>query len=109
MLRFAAALLLATLACTAAAAPASDDGYGAARELVADDVAAACSSRTAYATDLLELAQLRSGFRRPALPAAALGIFRSPSHFYRRLHMLVHRDTRLESRCPSAWKLASGK
>lgn len=77
-----------------------------ARELVADDVAAACSSRTAYATDLLELAWLRLGYH-PA-PSVSLGIFRSPSHLYRRLHMLVHRNTRLESRCPSAWKFVSG-
>ncbi|HEY2037703.1 MAG TPA: M56 family metallopeptidase, partial [Steroidobacteraceae bacterium] len=81
-------------------------GASLAREMVADDIAAASTSRAAYAADLLELARTRSGYR-PA-PIAAIGIFRSPSHFYRRMHMLMQRNIRLENRCSAAWKLASG-
>lgn len=77
-----------------------------ARELVADDLAAAASTnRAAYVLDLLELARARRGHRR--LLPATIGIFRSPSHFYRRMHMLMHRTTRLEPRCSTAWKFAS--
>ncbi len=77
-----------------------------AREMVADDIAASSTSRAAYAADLLELARARSGYR-PA-PLAAIGIFRSPSHFYRRMHMLMQRNIRLENRCSLVWKLISG-
>jgi beta-lactamase regulating signal transducer with metallopeptidase domain len=78
-----------------------------ARELVADDIAAAAgTNRAAYVLDLLELARARRGHRR--LLPATIGIFRSPSHFYRRMHMLMHRTTRLEPRCSTTWKFASG-
>jgi beta-lactamase regulating signal transducer with metallopeptidase domain len=77
-----------------------------AREMVADDIAASSTSRAAYAADLLELARTRAGYR-PA-PLAAVGIFRSPSHFYRRMHMLMQRNIRLENRCSILWKLTSG-
>lgn len=76
-----------------------------AREMIADDLAAAATSRAAYAADLLELARARVGFR--AAPLTAVGIFRSPSHFYRRIHMLMQRNTRLHSRCSWPWKLTT--
>lgn len=77
-----------------------------AREMVADDIAASVTSRATYAADLLELARARCGQR--ATPLAAVGIFRSPSHFYRRMHMLMQRNIRLDNRCSIAWKLTSG-
>lgn len=77
-----------------------------AREMVADDIAASITSRAAYAADLLELARIRAGLR--ATPLAAVGIFRSPSHFYRRMQMLMQRNIRLDNRCSLAWRMTSG-
>ncbi|HZN68608.1 MAG TPA: M56 family metallopeptidase [Tepidisphaeraceae bacterium] len=79
-----------------------------ARELVADDWAAGRSGKVPYVAELVALARSR------LLPAAelqpgpaALGLFRSPTHFYRRMHMLMKRTNPLATRCSAAWRAGS--
>jgi beta-lactamase regulating signal transducer with metallopeptidase domain len=73
-----------------------------ARELIADDLAAAFTSRESYAADLLELAKER--FQRAALSAHALGLFQAKTDFYRRMHMLVARKSPLARECSIYWR-----
>src|SRR5437764_86958 len=58
-----------------------------ARELIADDWAAALTSRESYVADLLALARERFG--RGAMLTQALGLFQSKTDLYRRMHMLM--------------------
>ena len=74
-----------------------------ARELVADDRAAAATSKESYVSELIALAAQR------LTPHAAarlnvIGIFESTTHFYRRMHMLLQRQTPLATRCSTLWR-----
>jgi hypothetical protein len=75
-----------------------------ARELIADDWAAARGGRSAYARDLLAFAKTRTT-RGSVVGAVAL--FESTTHFYRRIHMLVQRDHALQTRCSYPWRLGT--
>jgi hypothetical protein len=83
-----------------------------ARELVADDWAAARTGKSSYVAELVALARshLPSGACAGA-KWAAVGLFlfgpRSATNFYRRMHMLMHRRDPLATRCSPAWRLAS--
>jgi beta-lactamase regulating signal transducer with metallopeptidase domain len=72
------------------------------RELIADDLAAASSSRESYAADLLSLA--RDRISHAALATHALGLFQSKTDFYRRMHMLVATHRPLSRRCSGFWR-----
>jgi beta-lactamase regulating signal transducer with metallopeptidase domain len=74
-----------------------------ARELIADDLAAAFTSRESYAADLIELAKNR--LQRAALSAHVLGLFQSKTDFYRRMHMLVALKSPLKRECSLYWRL----
>jgi beta-lactamase regulating signal transducer with metallopeptidase domain len=74
-----------------------------ARELIADDLAAAQSSREAYVADLLALARERLG--NAALATHALGLFQSKTDLYRRMHMLMQSNGALERRCSLYWRM----
>jgi len=75
-----------------------------ARELIADDVAAAYSSRESYVADLLALARERLGSA--ALSTHALGLFQSKTDLYRRMHMLMQTNRPLERRCSIYWRVS---
>ena len=75
-----------------------------ARELIADDWAAAQSSRESYVADLLALAKERFG--RAALSTQALGLFHSKTDLYRRMHMLMQTNRPLARRCSIYWRLS---
>jgi len=75
-----------------------------ARELIADDWAAASTSRESYVADLLALAKERFG--RGAMSAQALGLFQSKTDLYRRMHMLMQTNQPLERQCSIYWRLA---
>src|SRR6266850_6279163 len=75
-----------------------------ARELIADDVAAAYSSRESYVADLLALARERLGSA--AISTHALGLFQSKTDLYRRMHMLMQTNRPLERRCSIYWRLS---
>ncbi len=74
-----------------------------ARELIADDLAAAISSRESYVADLLALAKERLG--RAALATHALGLFQSKTDLYRRMNMLMQSNGPLARRCSIYWRL----
>ncbi len=74
------------------------------RELVADDWAARRGDRRTYVQELLTLARMDSGGRLQA--AATIGILGSTSQFYRRMHMLLGRQTELATRCSRNWRIA---
>ena len=77
-----------------------------ARELVADDWAAARTGKAAYVAELVAMA--RSALARPPLLAGPLGsvsLFRSPTNFYRRMHMLMQRQQPLATSCTRGWRL----
>jgi hypothetical protein len=79
------------------------------RELVADDWAARQSDREAYARELIQLIVSRGRCRGAGL--SMLGVFHSPTEFYRRMTMLLEREQALETRCTWAWRtlaLAAG-
>ena len=67
-----------------------------AAELVADDLAARRSDRRAYARALIGVSE-RGGSEWPA-PFGAASMLRSQSEFYRRMKMLLQRDSRLSTR-----------
>ena len=75
-----------------------------ARELLADDRAAALTGRVTYAADLLALAR---SCRAPRLgPIAAVGMFQFTTDLSRRILMLVQhqRHQQLSTRCSAAWR-----
>lgn len=76
-----------------------------AAELLADDRAAAHTSRTAYATDLIRLARAHRHSGSASLGYA--GLFLSRTQFYRRMNMLMHRTAPLSPRCSRKWRVAS--
>lgn len=67
-----------------------------AAELVADDLAAGQTDARSYAHALIDVSQSRA--LRPVLPGAA-SVRRSPSEFYRRMNMLLQRESRLSTEC----------
>ncbi len=74
-----------------------------AAELVADDWAAGHSSTTAYAGELIALVKEQG--RRGLAHVGTVGIFSSPTQFYRRMEMLVRRQTPLMTTCTRRWRL----
>jgi beta-lactamase regulating signal transducer with metallopeptidase domain len=74
-----------------------------ARELIADDWAAALTSRESYVADLLALAKERFG--RGAMSAQALGLFQSKTDLYRRMHMLMQTNRPLARGCSNVWRV----
>jgi beta-lactamase regulating signal transducer with metallopeptidase domain len=66
-----------------------------AAELVADDLAARQSDGPSYVRSLIEFCERSSG--RPLL--GAVSILRSSSEFYRRMNMLLERESRLSTEC----------
>jgi beta-lactamase regulating signal transducer with metallopeptidase domain len=79
-----------------------------ARELVADDWAAARSDKAAYVQELVAMA--RSSLRPGAWAAGPVGqvaLFRSSTNFYRRMHMLMQRQESLATACSPAWRLGT--
>ena len=86
-----------------------------ARELVADDWAAARTGKSSYVQELIALARSRlpsgAGGACAGGRLASIGLFLfgtgSPTNFYRRMHMLMHRRDSLATRCSAAWRVAS--
>ena len=74
------------------------------RELLADDWAARHTSPVQYADEMIALAR-RGGFGRAQL--SVVGVFSSPSQFYRRMSMLVQRKEPLHTRCSPRWRAAA--
>lgn len=74
-----------------------------AAELLADDWAAQHSSCTTYAGELIALVKEQG--RRGMSHVGTVGIFSSPSQFYRRMEMLVRRQTPLVTACSRRWRL----
>ncbi|HVC99205.1 MAG TPA: M56 family metallopeptidase [Pirellulales bacterium] len=74
------------------------------RELIADDCAARHSSPEAYVRQLIALAR-ETGLG-PA-PSAVTAIFTSRTQFYRRMTMLIRRESPLATRCTLAWRGAA--
>jgi hypothetical protein len=86
-----------------------------AREMVADDWAAAFDGKEAYVAELVRLARSRLGGglrKREGFagvgPAGAIGIFGRGSDFFRRMRMLLQNDGRLAVRCSGIWRLGMG-
>lgn len=77
-----------------------------ARELVADECAARADGKAAYAAELVALAADRTRTVLPRLAVAGIGIFQRPSHFYRRMRMLLQRTHPLPTRCSPSWRAA---
>jgi hypothetical protein len=75
-----------------------------AAELLADDWAASHSSAETYAQDLISY--IKAG-NLHAQPLGALAIFQSPTQFYRRMHMLLHRKQPLATSCTARWNWAT--
>ena len=74
-----------------------------ARELIADDRAAASSGRVTYAADLISLAK---SWRAPRPgPLGVVGMFQFTTDLSRRILMLVQQKEALRTRCSRAWKL----
>ncbi|MEX0936759.1 MAG: HlyD family efflux transporter periplasmic adaptor subunit [Pirellulales bacterium] len=74
-----------------------------ARELIADDWAAAASTKRAYVEDLIQLARQRRMI--VAGPISVLGLIAFRSPFYRRMKMLIDREKPLASRISRRWTL----
>jgi hypothetical protein len=75
-----------------------------ARELVADDRAAAdAGSKESYVRELIALAARRLGAGPASGRLNVIGIFESTTHFYRRMHMLLQRQTPLATGCSKWW------
>lgn len=73
-----------------------------ARELIADDRAAAATGRVTYAADLLSLAK---ACRAPSRgPLGAVAMFHFTTDLYRRILMLVQRQEALTTRCSGSWR-----
>jgi hypothetical protein len=83
-----------------------------AREMVADDWAAAFDGKEAYVAELVRLARSRIGGEGLAGgeglgvvgPAGTIGIFGRGSDFFRRMRMLLQNDDRLAVRCSRIWR-----
>lgn len=74
-----------------------------ARELIADDRAAAATGRVTYAADLLSLAK---ACRAPGRgPLGAVAMFHFTTDLYRRILMLVQRQGVLQTRCSGSWRV----
>lgn len=73
-----------------------------AAELLADDWAAQHSSCTTYAGELIALVKEQG--RRGMAHVGTVGIFSSPTQFYRRMEMLVKRKTPLVTYCSRRWR-----
>lgn len=79
-----------------------------ARELIADDWAASRSGKTSYVAELVALARSAIEHRTAlAGPFGQIALFRSPTNFYRRMHMLMQRREPLATSCPRAWRFAT--
>lgn len=74
-----------------------------AAELIADDLAAAPAARESYVEALIALA--KRGGRVQLAYSSSPQIFGSRSQFYRRMQMLLNRETRLTRRCSPLWRL----
>ncbi len=74
-------------------------------ELVADEWAAARSSRDEYARELI--AFVRATRRATILPAGATGVLGSTTPFSRRIEMLIRRERPLEMHSSPAWRIVS--
>jgi beta-lactamase regulating signal transducer with metallopeptidase domain len=74
------------------------------RELIADDCAARQSSPEAYVRQLIALVRETSPGH---APAAASAIFTSRTQFYRRMTMLIRRESPLATQCTLAWRSAA--
>lgn len=74
-------------------------------ELIADDQAASHSSAEEYAAALIHFVRLSRP--KPLGAFGVTGMFRSETQFYRRLHMLLHRDGQLSSRSSRGWRCLS--
>jgi hypothetical protein len=74
-----------------------------AAELIADDWAAGWSAKESYVEALIALT--KGGGRRQLACVGSLRIFGSRSQFYRRMQMLLDRETRLARRCSPRWSL----
>jgi len=74
-----------------------------AAELVADDWAAGHTSSAAYAEELISLVKEQG--RRGLAHVGTVGVFSSPTQFYRRMEMLVRRQTPLMTACGRRWRL----
>lgn len=73
-----------------------------ARELIADDRAAAATGRVTYAADLLSLAK---ACRAPGRgPLGAVAMFHFTTDLYRRILMLVQQREALQIRCSGSWR-----
>lgn len=77
---------------------------GLASELIADDWAAAQSDKQEYVRELIELIKATKGARFPRL--AGVGMFQSPTPFYRRMKMLIERDKPLAQQCTRTARVA---
>jgi beta-lactamase regulating signal transducer with metallopeptidase domain len=75
-----------------------------ARELVADDRAAAATSKESYVSELIALAAQRLAPHAGGGRLNVIGIFESTTDFYRRMHMLLQRQTPLATRCSTPWR-----
>ena len=76
-----------------------------ARELVADDWAAARSGKACYVAELVAMARSAMGPRGAAGAPGPVALFGSPTHFYRRMHMLIRRRENLPTSCSRGWRL----
>ena len=74
-------------------------------ELVADEWAAARSSRDEYARELI--AFVRATRRATILPAGATGVLGSTTPFSRRIEMLIRREQPLAMHSSPAWRIVS--
>ncbi|NLE37285.1 MAG: hypothetical protein GX621_04595, partial [Pirellulaceae bacterium] len=75
------------------------------QEAVADAAVVARASRTDYARELLDWA--RNIHARPAVHAAALGIWERPSSLTRRIKMVLDETRRISPGCSRRWRLGA--
>jgi beta-lactamase regulating signal transducer with metallopeptidase domain len=73
-----------------------------AAELIADDSAARHGPKESYVEALIALAKEHGLQQAPSF--GLQGLFGSQSQFYRRMQMLVNRESRLASRCSRRWR-----
>ncbi|HBO46360.1 MAG TPA: hypothetical protein DD670_21020 [Planctomycetaceae bacterium] len=75
------------------------------QETVADAAVVARASRTEYARELLDWA--RKIYARPAIYAAALGIWERPSSLTRRIKMVLDETRRISPECSRRWRFGA--
>ena len=75
-----------------------------AAELVADDYAARQSDKETYALELIALAKTANGV---GVLWGVTGVVSSPSQFYRRMQMLIVRETPLALKPSASWQMGS--